>query len=145
MKMEANREAAQEWAGKGKQKLDEHDYEAAERFAEKSLRLFDSPETAALLEMIKIRARRAAAAQRVLTAVNYFELMGVARDESDVGIKKAYHRLCMELHPDKNCEPGAADAFKKLVDGKELVKILLRQEAQKEVGDAKPTTTSGSH
>ena len=48
---------------------------------------------------------------------DYYDVLGVARDASDDALKKAYRRLAMKLHPDRN--PGdseAEDKFKEIND-----------------------------
>lgn len=56
--MEANRQAAEDWARKAWTKLDEADYEAAERFAEKSMALFASEDVIALLKTVRSRQQQ---------------------------------------------------------------------------------------
>ncbi len=45
---------------------------------------------------------------------DYYSLLGVARDAGKDEIKKAYRRLALKYHPDRNKEPGAEEKFKKI-------------------------------
>lgn len=53
---------------------------------------------------------------------DYYEVLGVARDSSDDDIKKAYRKLAVKYHPDKN--PGdkaAEEKFKELGEAYEIL------------------------
>src|SRR5512145_661721 len=53
---------------------------------------------------------------------DYYEVLGVNRDASEEDIKKAYRKLAMQHHPDRNPEnPKAEDKFK---EAKEAYEVL---------------------
>jgi molecular chaperone DnaJ len=53
---------------------------------------------------------------------DYYDVLGVNRDASDEEIKKAYRKLAMKYHPDRN--PDAKDAEEKFKEAKEAYEIL---------------------
>lgn len=56
------------------------------------------------------------------TKRDYYEVLGVSRDASDSDIKKAYRRLAMQYHPDRN--PDNPEAEVKFKEAKEAYEVL---------------------
>lgn len=53
---------------------------------------------------------------------DYYEILSVARNASEAEIKKAYRRLAMKYHPDRN--PGDAVAEEQFKEAKEAYEVL---------------------
>ncbi|HSE44916.1 MAG TPA: DnaJ domain-containing protein, partial [Gemmatimonadales bacterium] len=49
-------------------------------------------------------------------------MLGVARDASEAEIKKAYRKLALELHPDRNPDPAAEARFKEITEAYEVLR-----------------------
>lgn len=55
---------------------------------------------------------------------DYYQVLGVAKTASDDDIKKAYRKLAMKYHPDRNQGEGAKEAEEKFKEGKEAYEML---------------------
>ena len=53
---------------------------------------------------------------------DYYKVLGVARDATEADIKKAYRRLAMKLHPDRNPDDKAAE--EQFKEAKEAYEVL---------------------
>ena len=114
---EANRTAAEEWLQRARERHEAGDDEAAVRFCEKSLRLCESSQAQSLLQHLRKFGTGSAAAMavaKVLSAGDHYEVLGIERAATEAEVKKAYKKLSLTLHPDRNHANGAEAAFKRL-------------------------------
>ena len=66
----------------------------------------------------------------------FYELLGVSRDASDADIKKAYRKLAMEYHPDRNRAPDAEARFKEFTEAYEVLRDPQKRAAYDRYGKA---------
>ena len=52
---------------------------------------------------------------------DYYKILGVSRWATDDEIKKAYRKMALKHHPDKNSDPGAEDKFKEIAEAYDVL------------------------
>ena len=68
---------------------------------------------------------------------DYYEVLGVNRDASEGDLKKAYRRLAMKYHPDRNSDdPDAEEKFKEASEAYEILTDPERRGAYDQFGHA---------
>jgi molecular chaperone DnaJ len=66
----------------------------------------------------------------------FYALLGVARDATETDIKKAYRKLAMEYHPDRNSAPEAEARFKEITEAYEVLRDPQKRAAYDRYGKA---------
>lgn len=68
---------------------------------------------------------------------DFYEILGVAKNASDEEIKKAYRKLAMKYHPDRNPDSkGSEDKFKEAKEAYEMLSDQQKREAYDRYGHA---------
>ena len=68
---------------------------------------------------------------------DFYEILGVAKNASDEEIKKAYRKLAMKYHPDRNPDSkGSEDKFKEAKEAYEMLSDSAKREAYDRYGHA---------
>ncbi len=67
---------------------------------------------------------------------DFYSVLGVPRDASEADIKKAYRKLAMEHHPDRNKSPGAEERFKEITEAYEVLRDEEQRAAYDRFGEA---------
>jgi len=78
---------------------------------------------------------------------DYYEVLGVNRDASEEDIKKAYRRLAMKYHPDRNPDnPKAEERFKEAKEAYEILTDPGKRAAYDQYGHAgvDPSAAAGA-
>jgi len=70
-------------------------------------------------------------------ARDYYEVLGVSQDASEADVKKAYRRLAMEYHPDRNNgDRSAEEKFKEITEAYDVLRDPAKRTQYDRVGAA---------
>ena len=69
-------------------------------------------------------------------AADYYKTLGVSKTADDNEIKKAYRKLALKYHPDRNKEAGAEEQFKKVNEAFEVLSDKEKRKVYDEFGEA---------
>jgi molecular chaperone DnaJ len=68
---------------------------------------------------------------------DYYEVLGLSRGSAEDEIKKAYRRLAMKNHPDRNPDdPQAEERFKEATEAYEVLSDSEKRQAYDQYGHA---------
>jgi hypothetical protein len=65
---------------------------------------------------------------------NHYSLLGVTRESNPLDIKRAYKKLSLQLHPDKNKAPDASDQFDRVKQAYDVLMDLEFREVYNKFG-----------
>lgn len=74
---------------------------------------------------------------------DYYEVLGVNRNASDAELKKAYRRLAMKYHPDRNPGPEGEQKFKEAKEAYEVLNDPKKRSAYDQFGHAGVEASGG--
>jgi molecular chaperone DnaJ len=74
---------------------------------------------------------------------DYYTVLGVNRDASEDEIKKAYRKLAMKHHPDRNPDKGAEENFKEAKEAYEILSDTKKRAAYDQFGHAGVDSAAG--
>jgi len=81
----------------------------------------------------------------VSRASDYYAVLGVRRDAAEADIKKAYRKLAMECHPDRNNgDKTAEERFKQITEAYEVLRDPEKRALYDRYGEAGPRGSTGS-
>ena len=75
---------------------------------------------------------------------DYYEVLGVPRDAADADIKRAYRRMAMKYHPDRNKDDAnAEDRFKEVQEAYDVLSDQKKRTAYDQFGHAGVNQSAG--
>ncbi|XP_028666951.1 dnaJ homolog subfamily B member 9a [Erpetoichthys calabaricus] len=79
----------------------------------------------------------------ILAKKDYYEILGVPKNASERQIKKAFHKLAMKYHPDKNKSPDAEAKFREIAEAYETLSDEKRRKEYDQFGHQSFSSTEG--
>ncbi|DBA04784.1 TPA: hypothetical protein N0F65_004421 [Lagenidium giganteum] len=87
-------------------------------------------------------AEQAQMVRKIKACKSHYEVLSVPQNADDAEIKKAYRKLALKLHPDKNSAPGAEEAFKAVGKAFTVLSDADKRAHYDKYGDSQPEMTN---
>lgn len=82
---------------------------------------------------------------RIKNCKDFYEILGVPKKASEEELKKAYRKLALKFHPDKNFAPGATDAFKAIGNAYAVLSNPEKRQQYDQYGDQSAASNAPQH
>ncbi|XP_061766009.1 dnaJ homolog subfamily B member 12a [Nerophis ophidion] len=82
-------------------------------------------------------AEQMEAVKKIKGCKDYYQILGVEKTASDEDLKKAYRKLALKFHPDKNHAPGATEAFKAIGNAYAVLSNVEKRRQYDQYGEEK--------
>lgn len=66
---------------------------------------------------------------------DYYKTLGIQKGATDEDIKKAYRKLALKFHPDKNKAAGAEEKFKEIAEAYEVLSDKKKRDVYDRYGE----------
>ena len=66
---------------------------------------------------------------------DYYQTLGIPKASNEEEIKKAYRRMALRFHPDKNKEANAEDKFKEVAEAYEVLSDPKKRAVYDQLGE----------
>ncbi len=66
---------------------------------------------------------------------DYYKILGISKGATDDEIKKAYRKLALKYHPDKNKAPTAEEQFKLVAEAYEVLSDKKKRDIYDQYGE----------
>lgn len=75
---------------------------------------------------------------------DYYKILGIQQNATDEEIKKAYRKLALKFHPDKNSDPNAEEKFKEIGQAYEVLSDKKKRDIFDRYGEEGLRPSAGS-
>lgn len=66
---------------------------------------------------------------------DYYKILGIAKGASEEDVRKAYRKMALKFHPDKNKNAGAEEKFKEIAEAYEVLSDKKKRDVYDRYGE----------
>ncbi|KAL4088526.1 hypothetical protein QTP88_023620 [Uroleucon formosanum] len=150
---EINKDESFKCLEKAEKYLQSKQFDLAEKFIRKSIKLFPMSRADELLKQLQemkdtnkpdYTEEQANAVKKVKNSQNYYTMLNIKTTATIPEIKKAYRKLALLLHPDKNSAPGSGEVFIVVTNAVDTLCDYTKRKIYDQTL-TKPSTSTSSH